>query len=107
MTFNVVSIMTTTGYASSEYTAWGGFSVLLFLILTYVGACAGSTSGGIKIMRLVIAAKVVGRQFKTLLYPNGVFALQYQGRRLDNKIVIPVLVFLSLYVMANVFLTIA
>ena len=105
--FNVISIVTTTGYASTDYTGWGGFSILVFLVLTYMGACAGSTSGGMKVMRLVIAAKVVARQFKVLLYPNGTFILNYQGRKLDNKIVLPVLGFLSLYVLANVVLTIA
>ena len=105
--FNVISVITTTGFATTDYTSWGGFSILMFLTLTYMGACAGSTSGGIKVMRLVIAAKVVARQFKVLLYPNGTFILNYQGRKLDNKIVMPVLGFLSLYVLANVVLTIA
>ncbi len=105
--FSTISIVTTTGYSVVDYTAWGGFAVLVFLLLTYLGGCAGSTAGGAKVMRLVISAKVVARQFKTLLYPNGIFVLNYQGRRLDNYTVLSVLGFLSLYVMANVALTIA
>ncbi len=105
--FSVISIVTTTGYSMVDYTAWGGFAVLVFLLLTYLGGCAGSTSGGVKVMRLVVSAKVVARQFKTLLYPNGMFVLNYQGRRLDNYTILSVLGFLSLYVMANVVMTIA
>ena len=105
--FSVVSIITTTGYITVDYTFWGGFAVLTFLLMTYVGASAGSTAGGIKLMRLVIGAKVVARQFKTLLYPSGVFVLNYQGRRLDSYTVLTVLGFLSLYVVANAVMTIA
>ena len=105
--FSVVSIVTTTGFVTVDYTLWGGFAVLVFLLMTYVGACAGSTAGGVKTMRLIIAWKVVARQFKTLLYPNGVFVLNYQGQRLDDYTVLAVMGFLSLYVGANVLLTIA
>jgi trk system potassium uptake protein TrkH len=105
--FSIVSIITTTGYAIVDYTLWGSFAVVFFLFLTYFGACAGSTSGGIKIMRIVISMKVVSRQFKTLLYPNGVFALTYQEKNIDNAAVLAVLVFLSLYVLLNAILTLA
>lgn len=103
--FSIVSVVTTTGYAISDYTTWGGFAILVFLGLTYVGACAGSTAGGLKVMRLVIAGKVVARQFKTLLYPHGMFVLNYQGRRLDDATIMSVMGFLSLYVGANVLMT--
>ncbi|MEZ5814263.1 MAG: TrkH family potassium uptake protein [Alphaproteobacteria bacterium] len=105
--FSAVSIITTTGYSITDYTAWGGFAVLVFLLLSYLGGCAGSSAGGVKVMRLVISAKVTARQFKTLLYPNGVFVLNYQGRRLDGYTVLSVLGFLGLYVVANVVMTVA
>ncbi|MCB9982294.1 MAG: TrkH family potassium uptake protein [Rhodospirillales bacterium] len=104
--FSASSIMSTTGYTVSDYTVWGGFTTLAFLLMMYVGGCAGSTSGGMKVMRMVISGKVVARQFKTLLYPNGVFVLNYQGRRLDQYTVLTVMGFLSLYVGANVFVTV-
>lgn len=104
--FSVVSIVTTTGFVTVDYTQWGGFAVLAFLLMTYIGACAGSTAGGIKTMRLVVAWRVVARQFKTLLYPNGVFVLNYQRRRLNDYTVLTVMGFLSLYVGANVIMTI-
>ncbi|MBL4804059.1 MAG: TrkH family potassium uptake protein [Alphaproteobacteria bacterium] len=104
--FNVASIMTTTGYIEGDYTAWGGFTSLVFLILLYTGACAGSSGGGMKIMRLIVAWKVTMRQFKTLIYPNGVFVLNYQRHRLKDRTVLSVLGFLSLYVGANVIFTV-
>ncbi len=104
--FSVVSIMTTTGYVEADFTQSGGFTSLVFLLLLYVGACAGSTGGGIKIMRFIVAWKVAMRQFKTLIYPNGVFVLNYQRHRLNDRTVLSVLGFLSLYVAANVIFTV-
>src|SRR5690606_10523007 len=106
-TFNIVSIITTTGYATTDYMLWGPFAVILFFVITYLGACAGSTTGGLKIMRLIIAARALGRQFKTLLYPHGVFTIHYQGKPLEHSVVVTVLGFLSVYVVSNVFLSVA
>lgn len=105
--FSIVSVITTTGFAVVDYTTWGWFAIVFFFFLTYMGACAGSTAGGLKIMRIMIAAKVVMRQFKILLYPNGNFTLKYQGKNVDNPLVLAVLGFLSLYVLSNAFLTVA
>ncbi len=105
--FNVVSVITTTGYATIDYTLWGPFAAAFFFFITYLGACAGSTSGGLKVMRLVIVAKSVGRQLNELLYPNGVFTQRYQGRRIGPRIEMIVLGFLGMYVLANVVLTLA
>lgn len=105
--FNLVSVISTTGYASMDYMQWGSFAVMAFLMATYIGATAGSTSGGPKTMRLIIAAKVVNRQIKTLLYPNGVFVLRYQGKILDRGIVVSTLAFLSFYVICNAVVTVA
>lgn len=105
--FNLISVISTTGYASTDYMQWGNFAWVGFLMATYIGATAGSTAGGPKTMRLIIAAKVVNRQIKKMLYPNGVFVLRYQGRILDQGIVISTLAFLSFYVACNVVLTVA
>lgn len=105
--FNVISVITTTGFATTDYMQWGNFAVVGFLMVTYIGATAGSTSGGPKTMRLIIAAKVMNRQIKSLLYPNGVFVLRYQGKILDQGLVVSTLAFLSFYVVCNVVLTIA
>lgn len=105
--FSIISVITTTGFAATDYTAWGNFAIIFFFFITYMGASAGSTAGGIKTMRIIIAAKVASRQIKALLYPRGVFAMTYQGKELDDGLVLTVLGFLSLYVMSNVFVTIA
>lgn len=105
--FNVISVITTTGFASTDYLRWGGFTATFFLFITYLGACAGSTSGGIKIMRVIVAVKALGAQLKRLVYPNGVFVISYDGRDLPPRTVYGVLGFLFVYVTANTILTIA
>ena len=102
--FSIVSIITTTGYATTDYTAFGAFAVTFFFFLTYIGSCAGSTAGGIKIMRISIAAKAVNKQINKMLYPSGVFPLKYQGKAVDSTLVNTVLGFLGLYVLSNVLL---
>ena len=104
--FNVVSIITTTGYATTDYTLWGPFSVALFFFLTYVGGCAGSTSGGIKMLRINIAYQVVVRHLKKLVYPNGVFTAKYQSKPITNEIVHAVVGFLFLFIVCNIVLTV-
>ncbi len=105
--FNIVSVITTTGYATADYTAWGPFSITFFFFLTYLGGCAGSTSGGLKVMRIVIVSKAVARQLNQLIYPHGVFSIKYQGGAVDSSLVITVLGFLATYVIANVALSLA
>jgi trk system potassium uptake protein TrkH len=105
--FNLISIITTTGFASFDYMGWSSFAVMLFFFATYLGACAGSTSGGIKMMRVVIATRALLAQIKRLVYPHGVFVITYDGRTVPPKTVYSVLGFLFVYVAANVFLTIA
>lgn len=103
--FNVISVLTTTGYATTDYTLWGSFPVMVFFFMTYLGMATGSTAGGIKTMRVVIAFRAAVWQFKTILYPNGVFTQRYQGKPVDPALVSTVLGFLSLYVITNAFMT--
>lgn len=70
--FNVVSIITTTGYASTDYMSWNNFAVALFLVITVMGGCAGSTTGGIKASRWIILWGVIRRSLDTFIYPNAV-----------------------------------
>ena len=102
--FSVVSIITTTGYATIDYTAFGAFAIAFFFFLTYVGSCAGSTAGGIKIMRISIASKAVGIQINKMLYPSGIFPLKYQGKAIDSDLLNTVFGFLGLYALSNVIL---
>jgi trk system potassium uptake protein TrkH len=105
--FNIVSALTTTGYATTDYLQWGPFCATLFFFITYLGACAGSTSGGIKMVRIIIATKALGAQFKRLIFPHGTFLITYEGRAVEIRVVYGVLGFLFVYVAANVMLTIA
>ncbi|WP_412049071.1 TrkH family potassium uptake protein [Hoeflea sp. Naph1] len=75
--FNVVSIVTTTGFASSDYTLWGPLPVALFFMATFLGGCSGSTAGGIKAYRLVIIASSIRSGLLRLIYPNSVRPVRY------------------------------
>ena len=96
-TFNVTSIVTTTGYASTDYTQWGTFAVGLFFLLTFVGGCAGSTSGGIKIYRLQVTGLLIRSHFVHLMSPNRVVTLVYNGKRLPTDVPFSVVAFLAIY----------
>ncbi|MCB1532523.1 MAG: TrkH family potassium uptake protein [Alphaproteobacteria bacterium] len=97
--FNVVSIITTTGFVSDDYSLWGGFAFSMFFMLTFVGACAGSTSGGIKIFRSQVLFDVVKVQIKKLIYPNGVFTPKYNGRPIPEDVTLSVMGFFFMYVL--------
>ncbi|HSH48908.1 MAG TPA: TrkH family potassium uptake protein [Halomonas sp.] len=84
--FNVVSVVTTTGYASEDYTQWGALAVMAFFYLTFVGGCSGSTSGGMKIFRFQVATKVLLSQLRFLIHPHGVFVSRYNGFPLSDEI---------------------
>jgi trk system potassium uptake protein TrkH len=105
--FNVVSVVTTTGYATTDYMLWGNGAVGLFFGLTFVGGCTGSTTGGMKIFRFEVMAILLRSQFLTLLYPRGVFSRRYGGRPLPDDVVGSVVVFFSLYFICYGALTIA
>lgn len=105
-TFNIISVISTTGYATTDYTLWGPFAVMFFFMITFLGGCTGSTSGGIKIMRLIIASRMVSRQMKVLLYPHGVFAIHYQGKTVNPAVSTTILVFLGTYLVSNIVITI-
>lgn len=96
--FNVVSIITTTGFASEDYSLWGTFAVGLFFILTFIGGCSGSTSGGIKIYRLIIIWQAFRRALARLVYPNAVIPLRYGERYIDQDVFESVVTFLIAYV---------
>jgi trk system potassium uptake protein len=91
--FNVVSIVTTTGYASVDYTAWGSFAVVVFFYLMFVGGCSGSTAGSVKIFRTQIATRVLNRQVMALIHPSGVFNLRFNGRTVNEDIVRSIVAF--------------
>lgn len=105
--FNIISIVTTTGYATTDYSLWGNAAMGVFLALTFVGGCTGSTSGGIKIFRFEVMALLLRTHFLRLLYPRGVFPRTYAGRLLQEDVVGSVIVFFTLYFICYAGLTIA
>ncbi|MFV2091789.1 MAG: TrkH family potassium uptake protein [Hyphomicrobiales bacterium] len=95
--FNVVSLMTGTGYATVDYDNWGPFAVVLLFFVTFVGGCAGSTSCGIKIFRFEILFKHMRIQLERLSYPHGVFTPRYGGRRIPERVTRSVMAFFLLF----------
>ena len=104
--FNVVSVVTTTGYASTDYTLWGNAVIGIFFGLTFVGGCTGSTSGGIKIFRFEVLAIMLKSHFLRLLYPHGVFPRYYGDRKLDDEVVGSVVAFFAVFFLTYSALTI-
>lgn len=105
--FNVVSVVTTTGYATTDYTLWGNVATGLFFGLTFVGGCTGSTTGGMKIFRFEVMARMLRGHFLHLLYPRGVFVRTYAGRQLPDDVVGSVVVYFSIFFACYSLLTIA
>lgn len=96
--FQVSSIMTTTGYATTDFDLWPGFSKGLLLMLMVVGACAGSTGGGMKCARVLLLFKSLGRNIRQVMNPRTVQVVRNNGRVVDEKIVANTNAYLAAYV---------
>ena len=96
-TFNVVSVLSGTGYVTADFSSWGNFPLIFFLFLMFVGGCAGSTTCGIKIFRFQILAKFIKNQLKKLVYPHGVFSVKYNGEKISNTFIYSIITFIFLY----------
>ena len=95
--FNVISILTGTGYVNAQFDNWGSFPLLLFLVLMFIGGCAGSTTCGVKVFRIQILYSFVINQLKRIIYPKGVFVLKYDQSPIDNKFISSIISFIYLY----------
>lgn len=104
--FNVISIMTGTGFGSGDFNAWGGFAVSMFFFLMVVGGCAGSTSCGIKVFRFQVLHAVTKVQINKLLHPNGVFIPHYNGKPMPKDVPSSVMGFFFVYALGFSFLAI-
>lgn len=91
--FNIVSVVTTTGYGLDDFTAWGALPTTLFGFIMMVGACSGSTAGGIKIFRFQICFALLKNQMMRLIHPQGVFVQRYNQRPVNEDIVRSVVAF--------------
>ncbi len=104
--FNVVSVVTTTGFATSDYGLWGNVAVGVFFGLMFIGGCTGSTAGGIKIFRYEVMARVLRSHLRHLIYPRGVFQRMYAGRLLPDDVISSVVVFFAFFFLCYSGLTI-
>jgi trk system potassium uptake protein TrkH len=95
--FQVVSILTTTGYATADYLMWGPWLVVLIFILMFFGGSAGSTGGGPKIMRIVIMLKNSTQELKRMIHPNAVIPVRLNKEAVEERVVTNVLAFLAFY----------
>ena len=89
--------MTGTGYVNAQFDSWGGFTLILFLVLMFIGGCAGSTTCGIKIFRVQILFEFISNQLKRIIYPKGVFILKYDEMPVDKKFIASIISFIYMY----------
>jgi trk system potassium uptake protein TrkH len=95
--FHVISLATTTGYATADYSQWGSFPLMLFLVLMFIGGCTGSTAGAIKVLRFEIMAKLALGTMRQIVQRHGVHRLLYQRRPLTEDVIASVTVFGFVY----------
>ena len=103
--FNVISILTGTGYVNAQFDNWGSFSLIIFLILMFIGGCAGSTTCGVKIFRVQILFLFISTQLKKIIYPKGIFVMKYDRNPIDNRFIASIISFIFMYLMIFFILT--
>jgi trk system potassium uptake protein TrkH len=99
--FQVVSIMTTTGFVTADFEQWAPVSQLMLLALMFVGGCTGSTAGGLKITRILLLLRIVNREFKRMVHRHGVFAVRLRDEVIPETAVQSVLNMVYLALMLN------
>lgn len=99
VSFQVVSIITTTGYSTTDFNLWPSFSKIIILVLMLMGACAGSTGGGFKCSRVVLLFKTVKRHIRRMFHPQSVQRIRMDGETLNEEVVIGTGVYLITYVL--------
>ena len=96
--FHAVSIATTTGYTTTNFGAWPSVAPIILMFAAFAGGCAGSTAGGIKIVRVVLIYKQGAREINRLIHPNGVFRIKLGDQRVPDRVIEAVWGFFSMYV---------
>ena len=97
--FQVASIITTTGFATADFNLWPSFSKAILVTLMFIGACAGSTGGGIKVARVVILCKTSLGDMRKMLHPNAVTTVRFEGKPLTDRSIRSVHLFLTVYIL--------
>ncbi len=97
--FQVASIITTTGYATADFNLWPSFSKGILVVIMFIGACAGSTGGGIKVARIVMLVKSSWNDMRKMLHPNAITTTRFEGKPMTDQNIRGVHVFLSVYLL--------
>ena len=98
--FQILTVITTTGFISADYTLWSPFLIVFFFGIMFLGGSAGSTSGGVKVVRHLILIKNGFLEFKRTLHPNAILPVRYNKRAINEKIVFNILGFFILYMLS-------
>jgi trk system potassium uptake protein TrkH len=101
--FHVVSIITTTGYYTGNYNLWGNLMIMILFLLMFTGGTAGSTSGGIKIIRLLLITKNSRQELKRLIHPSGFLPVRHNNHTIPQSIIFNLLVFITIYFISTCF----
>jgi trk system potassium uptake protein TrkH len=104
--FQVVSVTTTSGFATADTNTWTPLAIMLLIFLSVVCGCAGSTSGGMKVDRMLIAAKIIRNRMKVQLHPNAVMRIKVDGMVQDESVLSLVMTFIVAYIMVTLLGTI-
>jgi trk system potassium uptake protein TrkH len=104
--FYVSSVISTTGFAITDTDKWPEYSKIIILILTCIGACGGSTGGGLKVSRLIILAKEVKKEFQLIIHPHTVHTIKIDGRKISHETTRSVSVYIIIYVAVIIFSTV-
>lgn len=105
--FNVTSVVTGTGYTSTDYGLWGSHAVAFFFVIMFAGGCAGSTSCGIKIFRFIVLFEAIREHIYRVLYPHGIFRPKFNGRPIEPLVITSVMSFFFLFIAAFAALSLA
>jgi trk system potassium uptake protein len=99
--FNVVSIVTTTGFASTDYSQWGTLPLGTFFLLTFIGGCTGSTAGGLKIFRFQMLGAALRIHVRRLIYPHGAMTATYQNGPVSDDVIAGVVLYMGVYLLTT------
>jgi trk system potassium uptake protein TrkH len=95
--FNVISIISGTGYVNDQFDNWGSFTIVLFLSLMFIGGCAGSTTCGVKVFRFQILYLFIVNQLRKMIYPKGIFVIKYAQNSINEKFIASIISFIFFY----------
>ena len=98
--FQVATIITTTGYATADFNLWPELSKTILLMLMFVGSCAGSTAGGFKISRVILLVKMIKREIKLLLHPRSVSVVRFEGKKVEEPVLKSVSAYTAVYIVS-------